>query len=77
MRPAINPKMYDIAALIARSRPPRPADPVVFAAARDKYMTVEWPLIGKWLKNGQGIVVDVKPKLDRLRKHEGADLCWF
>ena len=33
-----------------------------------------WPLVSKLLKNNQGIVLDVKARLDRTKKPEGIDL---
>ena len=52
----------------------RPADAVIFAVAHEDYVVGGWTLIGKLLKNGRGIVLDVKSKLDRARKPEGVDL---
>ena len=33
-----------------------------------------WPLVAKLLKGGEGIVLDVKSKLDRAQKPKGIDL---
>jgi UDP-N-acetyl-D-galactosamine dehydrogenase len=33
-----------------------------------------WPLVAKLLKGGQGVVLDVKAKLDRAERPEGIDL---
>ena len=52
----------------------RPADAVILAVAHKDYVAGGWPLITKLLKGGQGIVLDVKSKLDRLKKPEGVDL---
>jgi UDP-N-acetyl-D-galactosamine dehydrogenase len=52
----------------------RPADAVIMAVAHKDYVTGGWPLIAKLLKGGQGTVLDVKSKLDRLQKPEGIDL---
>ncbi len=52
----------------------RPADAVIVAVAHREYVTGGWPMIAKLLKGGQGIVLDVKSKLDRLQKPEGIDL---
>ena len=50
------------------------ADAVIVAVAHNDYTAGGWPLIVKLLKGGQGIVLDVKSKLDRLQKPEGIDL---
>ena len=52
----------------------RPADAVVFAVAHKDYVTGGWPLIAKLLKDGEGIVLDIKAKLDRDKKPKGIDL---
>jgi UDP-N-acetyl-D-galactosamine dehydrogenase len=52
----------------------RPADAVIFAVAHSEYVTKGWPLITKLLKQGEGIVLDVKSRLDRSQKPEGVDL---
>jgi UDP-N-acetyl-D-glucosamine/UDP-N-acetyl-D-galactosamine dehydrogenase len=52
----------------------QPADAVIVAVAHDEYVTGGWSLIGKLLKGGQGIVLDVKSKLDRAQKPDGVDL---
>ncbi len=50
------------------------ADAVIVAVAHKDYVTGGWPMISKLLKGGQGVVLDVKSKLDRLQKPEGVDL---
>jgi len=52
----------------------RPADAVVFAVAHKDYVTGGWPLIIKLLKDGEGVVLDIKAKLDREKKPKGIDL---
>ena len=52
----------------------RPADAVVFAVAHKEYVAGGWPLIAKLLKDGEGIVLDIKAKLDRDKKPKGIDL---
>jgi UDP-N-acetyl-D-galactosamine dehydrogenase len=52
----------------------RPADAVVVAVAHREYVTGGWSLVAKLLKGGQGVVLDVKAKLDRTKKPEGIDL---
>jgi UDP-N-acetyl-D-glucosamine/UDP-N-acetyl-D-galactosamine dehydrogenase len=52
----------------------RPADAVIFAVAHRDYVAGSWPLVTKLLKNGEGIVFDVKARLDRAQKPEGINL---
>lgn len=52
----------------------RPADAVLLAVAHKDYVAGSWPLVAKLLKDGEGIVLDVKAKLDRAKKPEGIDL---
>ena len=47
---------------------PEPADAVVLAVAHDAYRKSGWPLITRLLKNGRGLVMDVKGALDPLKK---------
>jgi UDP-N-acetyl-D-glucosamine/UDP-N-acetyl-D-galactosamine dehydrogenase len=52
----------------------RPADAVILAVAHKDYVAGSWPVVAKLLKDGKGIVLDVKAKLDRAKKPEGIDL---
>ena len=52
----------------------QPADAVILAVAHREYVSGGWPMIAKLLKNGQGIVLDVKSKLDRAQKPKEIDL---
>jgi UDP-N-acetyl-D-galactosamine dehydrogenase len=52
----------------------RPADAVILAVAHRDYVAGGWPLVARLLKDSQGIVLDVKAKLDRAKKPEGIDL---
>jgi UDP-N-acetyl-D-galactosamine dehydrogenase len=52
----------------------RPADAVILAVAHSEYLMRGWPLITKLLKHGEGIVLDVKSRLDRSQKPKGVDL---
>jgi UDP-N-acetyl-D-glucosamine/UDP-N-acetyl-D-galactosamine dehydrogenase len=52
----------------------QPADAVVLAVAHNDYVAGGWPLVGKLLRDRQGIVLDVKAKLDRAKKPGGIDL---
>ena len=51
-----------------------PAAAVVLAVAHEQYITAGWPHITRLLKNGRGVVMDVKAKLDRARIPDGIDL---
>ncbi|HZT24490.1 MAG TPA: nucleotide sugar dehydrogenase [Pseudolabrys sp.] len=51
-----------------------PADAVILAVSHADYLAGGWPLVKKLLKRGQGIVVDVKSRLDRRCKPEEIDL---
>ena len=52
----------------------RSADAVILAVAHSDYVAGGWPMVSKLLKAGQGVVLDVKSKLDRARKPEGINL---
>jgi len=52
----------------------RPADAVILAVAHDEYLMKGWPLIAKLLKQGKGVVLDVKSRLDRSQKPKGVEL---
>ena len=52
----------------------KPADAVILAVAHRDYVAGGWPLIAKLLKGGQGIVLDVKSKLDRAQRPKEIDL---
>ncbi|HVY59198.1 MAG TPA: nucleotide sugar dehydrogenase [Xanthobacteraceae bacterium] len=52
----------------------RPADALVLAVAHDEYLHGGWTLMRKLLKDGEGLVVDVKSILDRARRPEGIEL---
>ena len=51
-----------------------PADAVILAVAHQEYVAGGWPLVKRLLKDGKGIVLDVKCKLDRAQKPEGIEL---
>jgi len=50
------------------------ADAIILAVAHKEYVARGWPLVSKLLKDRQGIVLDVKAKLDRAKKPDGIDL---
>jgi UDP-N-acetyl-D-galactosamine dehydrogenase len=52
----------------------KPADAVVLAVAHDGYVDAGWPLVTRLLRNGRGIVMDVKAKLDRNNVPAGIEL---
>jgi UDP-N-acetyl-D-galactosamine dehydrogenase len=51
-----------------------PADAVILAVAHQDYVKGGWPMMTKLLKGGQGVVLDVKSKLDRAQKPAGVAL---
>jgi UDP-N-acetyl-D-glucosamine/UDP-N-acetyl-D-galactosamine dehydrogenase len=51
-----------------------PADGVVLAVPHHSYREGGWPLISRLLKNGRGLVVDVRSCLDRNRRPENVSL---
>jgi UDP-N-acetyl-D-galactosamine dehydrogenase len=51
-----------------------PADAVVLAVAHQDYVKGGWPMMVSLLKDGQGVVLDVKSKLDRAQKPAGITL---
>ncbi len=52
----------------------RPADAVICAVAHEVYVRGGWPLVTRLLKDGCGIVLDVKSQLDRGQRPEQIDL---
>ncbi len=52
----------------------QPADAVILAVAHEPYVNGGWPLITRLLKQGGGVVLDVKSQLDRCRRPNGVDL---
>ena len=52
----------------------KPADAVILAVAHQDYVSGGWPLIGKLLKDGRGIVLDVKSRLDRAQRPKEIEL---
>jgi len=52
----------------------QPADAVILAVAHHEFVSQGWPLITRLLKNRDGIVLDVKSKLDRAGKPAGVEL---
>jgi UDP-N-acetyl-D-galactosamine dehydrogenase len=52
----------------------KPADAVILAVAHQDYVAGGWPLMAKLLKSGQGVVLDVKSRLDRTQRPKEIDL---
>jgi UDP-N-acetyl-D-galactosamine dehydrogenase len=50
------------------------ADAVILAVAHEPYVAGGWPWLTRLLKDGRGVVVDVRSKLDRATKPPGIDL---
>ena len=52
----------------------KPADAVIVAVAHDEYVAGGWPLVTRLLKDGRGVVLDVKSKLDRAQRPKDIEL---
>jgi UDP-N-acetyl-D-glucosamine/UDP-N-acetyl-D-galactosamine dehydrogenase len=52
----------------------RPSDAVVLAVAHESYITGGWRMIQRLLRDGEGLVLDVKMKLDRASKPAAIEL---
>jgi UDP-N-acetyl-D-glucosamine/UDP-N-acetyl-D-galactosamine dehydrogenase len=52
----------------------RPADAVILAVAHKDYVDGGWSAITRCLKDGEGVVLDVKSTLDRASMPPGVDL---
>ncbi len=52
----------------------KPADAVILAVAHEDFVVGGWSLVTRLLKGGQGIVLDVKARLDRANQPEGVEL---
>jgi UDP-N-acetyl-D-glucosamine/UDP-N-acetyl-D-galactosamine dehydrogenase len=59
--------MIDVSAL-------QPADAVIVAVAHDTFLGRGWPFIQELLRNGRGLVFDVKARLERSTKPTAVDL---
>jgi len=53
---------------------PTVADAVVLAVPHDFYLKSGWPLITRLLKDGQGLVMDVKGVLSLLERPPGIEV---
>lgn len=52
----------------------QPADAVIVAVAHKNYINAGWPMIQKLLLNGEGLVLDIKARLDRTKQPAGVEL---
>ncbi len=52
----------------------KPADAVIVAVAHQEYVATGWPLVSRLLRNGAGVVIDVKSIFDRATKPDGITL---
>jgi len=59
---------------IALQENPPPADAAVLAVAHDWYRASGWPFVTRLLKNGRGLVIDVKGLLDLAQKPPGVEI---
>ena len=48
-----------------------PSDAVILAVAHESYVAAGWPLVSGLLRDGSGVVIDVKAKFDRATKPDG------
>jgi UDP-N-acetyl-D-galactosamine dehydrogenase len=51
-----------------------PADAVVFAVPHSSYVVLGWSAVAPLLKNGRGLVIDVKATLDREQRPKDIEL---
>lgn len=51
-----------------------PADAIVLAVAHDEFAKGGWPLLARLLRNGRGVVLDVRGLLDRRHCPDGIEL---
>jgi UDP-N-acetyl-D-glucosamine/UDP-N-acetyl-D-galactosamine dehydrogenase len=52
----------------------RPADAIVLAVAHQQYVVGGWPFVQQLLRDGSGLVLDVKARLDRAAAPAGIEL---
>lgn len=52
----------------------KPADVIILAVPHSEYVDGGWPLVQKLLTGGQGLVMDIKGRLDRATTPEGVEL---
>jgi len=51
-----------------------PADVVIFAVAHQEFVAAGWKLMTRLLRNGSGVVLDVKSRLPRAERPDGIEL---
>jgi UDP-N-acetyl-D-galactosamine dehydrogenase len=66
--------LYEYGVTLIDIKALQPADVVIVAVAHDSYIEGGWPLIQSLLANQQGLVMDVKLKLDRATSPAGVEL---
>jgi UDP-N-acetyl-D-galactosamine dehydrogenase len=52
----------------------KPADAVILAVAHQSYLAGGWQLVQRLLAGGEGLVLDVKMRLDRASRPPGVEL---
>ena len=52
----------------------QPADAIILAVAHQPYVDGGWPLVQRLLRDGSGLVFDIKTKLDRVAKPAAIEL---
>jgi UDP-N-acetyl-D-galactosamine dehydrogenase len=52
----------------------QPADAIILAVAHQPYVDGGWPLVQRLLRDGSGLVLDIKTKLDRVAKPAAIEL---
>lgn len=74
--PMANPAdaMHEYGVKLIDSDSLQPADAVIVAVAHKAYVDAGWPMIQKLLNGGNGLVLDVKMRLDRDRLPAGIEL---
>jgi UDP-N-acetyl-D-galactosamine dehydrogenase len=65
---------HEYGVALAREDSLQPADAVILAVAHQPYLDGGWPLIQRRLAGGEGLVLDVKARLDRAAVPAGIDL---
>lgn len=74
--PMANPAdaMHEYGVKLIDSESLQPADAIIVAVAHKAYVDAGWPMIQKLLNGGNGLVLDVKMRLDRDRLPAGIEL---
>jgi UDP-N-acetyl-D-galactosamine dehydrogenase len=59
---------------VALQKEPKPADALIIAVAHDAYRKSGWPFVVPLLKEGRGLVLDVKGILDLATRPPGVEM---